>query len=151
MFQGAVALNLDAKGRLAIPARHRDALAVDKGQVVLTAHPHGCCLVYPVPDWNPIRDHVLRAHDNIEEYESLLMSMLQAANSRQSLQQNTDMRKIAAYAAMLAVPTAIAGIYGMNFEEMPELDWVLGYPLVLVVMGLSMLVMFRAFKRSGWL
>ena len=61
MFQGAVALNLDAKGRLAIPARHRDALAVDNGQVVLTAHPHGCCLVYPVPDWNPIRDHVLRA------------------------------------------------------------------------------------------
>lgn len=61
MFQGAVALNLDAKGRLAIPARHRDALAVDKGQVVLTAHPHGCCLVYPVPAWNPIRDHVLRA------------------------------------------------------------------------------------------
>ena len=61
MFQGAVALNLDAKGRLAIPARHRDALAVDNGQVVLTAHPHGCCLVYPVPAWNPIRDHVLRA------------------------------------------------------------------------------------------
>ena len=110
----------------------------------------------PIPDelrpyFHDISDHVLRAHDNIEEYESLLMSMLQAANSRQSLQQNTDMRKIAAYAAMLAVPTAIAGIYGMNFEEMPELDWVLGYPLVLVVMGLSMLVMFRAFKRSGWL
>ena len=61
MFQGAAALNLDAKGRLAIPARHRDALAVDNGQVVLTAHPHGCCLVYPVPSWNPIRDHVLRA------------------------------------------------------------------------------------------
>ena len=59
MFQGAAALNLDAKGRLAIPARHRDALAVDNGQVVLTAHPHGCCLVYPVPAWTPIRDEVL--------------------------------------------------------------------------------------------
>ena len=59
MFQGAAALNLDAKGRLAIPARHRDALAVDNGQVVLTAHPHGCCLVYPVPAWIPIRDEVL--------------------------------------------------------------------------------------------
>ena len=59
MFQGAVALNLDAKGRLAIPARHRDALAVDNGQVLLTAHPHGCCLVYPVPAWIPIRDKVL--------------------------------------------------------------------------------------------
>lgn len=61
MFQGAVALNLDAKGRLAIPARHRDALAVENGQVVLTAHPHGCCLVYPVPAWVPIRDQVLAA------------------------------------------------------------------------------------------
>jgi len=61
MFQGAAALNLDAKGRLAIPARHRDALAVENGQVVLTAHPHGCLLVYPVPAWVPIRDKVLAA------------------------------------------------------------------------------------------
>ncbi|MFU2486004.1 division/cell wall cluster transcriptional repressor MraZ [Thauera sp. WH-1] len=59
MFQGAAALNLDAKGRLAIPARHRDALAVEDGQVVMTAHPHGCVLVYPVPAWVPIRDRVL--------------------------------------------------------------------------------------------
>ncbi len=61
MFQGAVALSLDAKGRLAIPARHRDALAVDSGQLVITAHPHGCLLVYPVPAWVPIRDKVLAA------------------------------------------------------------------------------------------
>lgn len=61
MFQGAVALSLDAKGRLAIPARHRDALAVENGQVVITAHPHGCLLVYPVPAWTPIRDQVLSA------------------------------------------------------------------------------------------
>lgn len=61
MFQGASALSLDAKGRLAIPARHRDALAADDGQVVLTAHPHGCLLVYPVPAWAPIRDQVLAA------------------------------------------------------------------------------------------
>ncbi|NLF52817.1 MAG: division/cell wall cluster transcriptional repressor MraZ [Thauera phenolivorans] len=59
MFQGAAALNLDAKGRLAIPARHRDALAIEDGLVVLTAHPHGCLLVYPVPAWIPIRDLVL--------------------------------------------------------------------------------------------
>jgi MraZ protein len=61
MFQGAAALILDAKGRLAIPARHRDALAIENGQVVLTAHPHGCLLVYPVPAWTPIRDKVLAA------------------------------------------------------------------------------------------
>ena len=61
MFQGATALNLDAKGRLAIPARHRDALAVDNGKIVLLPHPPGCCLGYPVPAWIPIRDQVLAA------------------------------------------------------------------------------------------
>ncbi|MCK9258552.1 MAG: division/cell wall cluster transcriptional repressor MraZ [Azoarcus sp.] len=61
MFQGAAALSLDAKGRLAIPSRHRDALAIENGQVVITAHPHGCLLVYPVPAWTPIRDKVLSA------------------------------------------------------------------------------------------
>lgn len=62
MFQGATALNLDAKGRLAIPARHREALAAASGgRVVLTAHPHRCLLLYPEPAWAPIRDKVLAA------------------------------------------------------------------------------------------
>ncbi|MDR3213395.1 MAG: division/cell wall cluster transcriptional repressor MraZ [Azoarcus sp.] len=61
MFQGASALSLDAKGRLAVPAKHREALTSEDGQVVITAHPHGCLLVYPVPAWTPIRDQVLRA------------------------------------------------------------------------------------------
>jgi len=61
-FQGAAALSLDAKGRLAIPARHRDALMNQcGGNLVLTAHPHGCLLVYPLPDWEPIRDQILAA------------------------------------------------------------------------------------------
>lgn len=62
MFQGATALNLDAKGRLAIPARHRESLAAASGgRVVLTAHPHRCLLLYPEPAWAPIRDQVLAA------------------------------------------------------------------------------------------
>lgn len=62
MFQGATALNLDAKGRLAIPARHREPLAAASGgRVVLTAHPHRCLLLYPEPAWAPIRDKVLAA------------------------------------------------------------------------------------------
>ena len=61
-FQGAAALSLDAKGRLAIPARHREALATaSAGQLVLTAHPHRCLLLYPAPAWEPIRDEVLAA------------------------------------------------------------------------------------------
>jgi MraZ protein len=62
MFQGATALSLDAKGRLAIPARHREALvAASGGQLVLTAHPHRCLLLYPAPAWEPIRAKVLAA------------------------------------------------------------------------------------------
>jgi MraZ protein len=62
MFEGAAALNLDAKGRLAIPSRHRDALvAAAEGSLVLTAHPHRCLLLYPLPAWQPIRDQILKA------------------------------------------------------------------------------------------
>jgi magnesium transporter len=101
--------------------------------------------------FHDLGDHLLRVNDAVESYESLLMTMLQASNARQGLQQNTDMRKMAAYAALLAVPTALAGIYGMNFEHMPELSWRFGYPAVLVVMATILTLMFRAFKRSGWL
>ena len=61
MFQGASELKLDVKGRLAIPSRHREGLVLGDGPVVITAHPHGCLLVYPVPAWEPIRDQVLCA------------------------------------------------------------------------------------------
>jgi MraZ protein len=62
MFEGATALSLDAKGRIAIPARHRDALlAAGEGSLVLTAHPHRCLLLYPAPAWQPIRDQILKA------------------------------------------------------------------------------------------
>jgi len=103
------------------------------------------------PYFHDLADHLLRANDAVESHESLLMTMLQASNARQGLQQNTDMRKMAAYAAMLAVPTAIAGIYGMNFRHMPELAWTFGYPLVLLLMATAVGLMFRAFKRSKWL
>jgi MraZ protein len=60
MFQGASALSLDAKGRLAIPARHRDALTPDGAPLVMTVHPHRCLLVYPLNAWEPIRDQITR-------------------------------------------------------------------------------------------
>lgn len=62
LFQGTTALTLDAKGRLAIPARHREALvAASGGQLVMTAHPHGCLLLFPEKVWAPIREQVLKA------------------------------------------------------------------------------------------
>ena len=76
MFQGAAALSLDAKGRLAIPARHRDALtAAANGSLVLTAHPHRCLLIYPQPEWQPIRDRVL-AGSSLENQSALLKRLL---------------------------------------------------------------------------
>ncbi len=74
-----------------------------------------------------------------------------AATSRQDLQQNNDMRRISAYVAIAAVPTMIAGIYGMNFDFMPELHWRYGYLVILGLMVTVCLVMYRAFKKSGWL
>jgi magnesium transporter len=60
-------------------------------------------------------------------------------------------RKISAIVAIVAVPTMIAGIYGMNFEHMPELGWAVGYPLVLAVMVAICAMLYRYFKRVGWL
>ncbi len=76
MFQGAAALNLDAKGRLAVPSRHREGLAaIADGTLVLTAHPHRCLLIYPLPAWEPIRDKVLQA-PSLEQQSALLKRLL---------------------------------------------------------------------------
>lgn len=103
------------------------------------------------PYFQDIGEHLLRASDTVEASDNLLMTLLMASTSRQDLQQNRDMRKISAWVAMAAVPTMIAGIYGMNFDSMPELHQAWGYPVILGVMAAACLVMYRAFKRSGWL
>lgn len=103
------------------------------------------------PFFRDIGDHLLRANDMVDAFDTALMTMLMASTARQDLQQNRDMRKIAAWAAIIAVPTAIAGIYGMNFDEMPELHWTFGYPMVLVVMAVICFVLYRAFRRSDWI
>ena len=98
-----------------------------------------------------IGEHVLRVADSVETVDNLLLTLLMASTALQDLQQNKDMRKISAWVAIAAVPTAIAAIYGMNFDVMPELDQPWGYPAVLGVMAVTCLLLFRAFKRSGWL
>ena len=68
------------------------------------------------------------------------------------MQQNDDMRKISAGAALVVVPTLIAGIYGMNFDHMPELHWAYGYPFAIALMvGVSPGLLLWFFKKSGWL
>jgi magnesium transporter len=98
-----------------------------------------------------VNDHLLRAHEQLESYRDLLTSVLSANLAQVTVRQNEDVRRISAIVAILAVPTAIAGIYGMNFEHMPELGWTFGYPLVLAVMAMICFVLYRYFKRVGWL
>ncbi|GAA2337997.1 magnesium and cobalt transport protein CorA [Dactylosporangium salmoneum] len=89
--------------------------------------------------------------ERVASYDELLDSILQARLAQVGLDQNNDMRKIAAWAAIAAVPTAIAGIYGMNFDHMPELHWQFGYGLVVAVMASAMVILHRLFRKSGWL
>ena len=103
------------------------------------------------PFFRDVADHLLRSVDHIESYDRLLSDILSAHLAQVSVRQNDDMRKISAWVAIAAVPTAIAGIYGMNFHHFPELGWQYGYPFTLVMMALICAVLFRAFKRSGWL
>ena len=98
-----------------------------------------------------VLDHNIQASDRITSYDDMLSSLVQAAVGKVAMQQNLDMRKISAYVAIAAVPTAIAGIYGMNFDYMPELHQVWGYPAVLVLMLVSCTLLFRAFRRNHWL
>ncbi len=98
-----------------------------------------------------VQDHALRVRDQVTGLDELLTSILQASLARTSLADNEDMRKISAWAGIIALPTAIAGIYGMNFVYMPELDERWGYPAALLVMLLSCLALHRGFKRTGWL
>jgi magnesium transporter len=98
-----------------------------------------------------VNDHLLRIHDQLESYRDLLTSILEANLAQVTVRQNQDVRTISAIVAILAVPTMIAGIYGMNFEHMPELGWTFGYPLVLGVMVAICFGLYRYFKRVGWL
>ena len=103
------------------------------------------------PYFHDLGDHILRVSDLSAQHDVLLGTVLEAARSRQAVQQNDDMRKISAWVAIAAVPTMIAGIYGMNFDFMPELHWELGYYGVLALMVTVCFLLYRAFKRSGWL
>lgn len=98
-----------------------------------------------------VLDHLLRVDDQVDAHNELLTSILNAHLALVAMQQNTDMRKISSWAAIIAVPTAIAGIYGMNFDHMPELHWVIGYPLALTTMVVSCVLVYRRLRKSGWL
>jgi len=112
------------------------------------------------PFFADISDHLLRVIDHAESYDRLLTDVLSAHLAQMSVQQNDDMRRISGWVAIAAVPTMIAGVYGMNFDFMPELtasvqvgdnEFRFGYFVVLAVMAAACTAIYRAFKRSGWL
>lgn len=98
-----------------------------------------------------VNDNLARTVDQVLSFDDLLNSILQARLAQVTVDQNDDMRKIAAWAGIAAVWTAIAGIYGMNFSYMPELNWKYGYPMVLAVSFVASIILYRQFRKSGWL
>jgi magnesium transporter len=98
-----------------------------------------------------VQDHLERMATHVQGYRELLTNILTANLTQVSIRQNEDVRKISAWAAIIAVPTLITGVYGMNFEHMPELTWTFGYPAALGLMALVCLALYRTFHRAGWL
>jgi magnesium transporter len=98
-----------------------------------------------------VEDHLRQVVEHIDSYDALLTDVLNVHLSQVGVQQNDDMRKISAWVAIAAVPTLLAGIFGMNFQYMPGLGWGWGYPAALLLMLAICVVLYRAFRRSGWL
>jgi magnesium transporter len=103
------------------------------------------------PFFRDVNDHLIRISETIETLDTLLSTAFDAHLARISVEQNQDMRKISAWVAIAAVGTLVAGIYGMNFQHMPELGWRYGYGMAIGVMVVASVVLYRMFKKSGWL
>jgi magnesium transporter len=98
-----------------------------------------------------VHDHLLRDAEREAGFRALLSSILQANLTQVQVRQNADMRRVTAWVAILAVPTMIAGIYGMNFDHMPELRWEFGYPAVLTAILVICVALYWRFRQAGWL
>ena len=103
------------------------------------------------PYYRDVYDHILRAADFVDSLRDILSSALEAHLAVVSNRLNEVMKRLTSWGAIILVPTLIAGIYGMNFRHMPELNWLFGYPFALGLMALSAIMLFRVFNRRGWL
>jgi magnesium transporter len=103
------------------------------------------------PYFRDVYDHAIRINEHVDTLRELLTGALEAHLSLTAVAQNDAMKKLAGWAAIIGVPTMVAGIYGMNFKFMPELEWRLGYPAVMAVMLAACGYLYYRFKRSGWL
>ncbi|MGA1858395.1 magnesium/cobalt transporter CorA [Azospirillum sp. 11R-A] len=103
------------------------------------------------PYYRDVQDHVIRVNEQIGSLREVLSFAFETSMILATARQNDVTRKLAAWAAILAVPTAVAGLYGMNFEHMPELHWRYGYPAVLAVIAVVCTALYVRFRRTGWL
>ncbi|HSF47069.1 MAG TPA: magnesium/cobalt transporter CorA [Burkholderiales bacterium] len=103
------------------------------------------------PYFRDVHDHVIRINEAIDNMREALATALSVNVSLTAVGQNEVMKKLAGWAAILAVPTMVGGIYGMNFEYMPELHWKFGYPLVIACVLVVCALIYRRLKRAGWL
>ncbi|WP_312166040.1 magnesium/cobalt transporter CorA [Phenylobacterium sp.] len=117
----------------------------------LEHHEMPCVDLEVRPYFRDVYDHVRRVASLVESLRDVLSSVFEASSLMEQQRQGAITRRLAAWAAILAVPTAIAGIYGMNFEVMPELKWRYGYLMVMVVILAICLFLYTRFKRSKWL
>jgi len=109
-----------------------------------------------VPDtvrsyFRDVDDHLTTVSERVASFDELLTTLVDATLAKITLQQSTDMRKITSWAAIIAVPTMVVGVYGMNFKFMPELTWKFGYPLVMTLIVIACLILYRTFRRNRWL
>ena len=98
-----------------------------------------------------VHDHLFRINASLENIRETIGTAIQVNLSMVTIEESEVNKKLAAWAGIFAVATAFAGVWGMNFKAMPELDWKYGYPVALVVIGATCLVLYRRFKRAGWL
>ena len=103
------------------------------------------------PFFRDVLDHLTQVSETVDGLDQLLSTAFEAHLAQIQVTQNEDMRKISAGVGLVVVPTLIAGVYGMNFDHMPELGWSLGYPFALGLMVVSVTGLWIFFKRSGWL
>jgi magnesium transporter len=98
-----------------------------------------------------VQDHAIQVTERVAGFREILENILSVNLALVGLQQNDELKKVSAWAAILFAPTLIGTIYGMNFEHMPELRWFFGYPFALVLMVLTSVGLYLIFKRRGWL
>ncbi|MFD7064522.1 magnesium and cobalt transport protein CorA [Streptomyces sp. NPDC059906] len=103
------------------------------------------------PFFRNVNSHLTRVNESVDALDRLVSDILSAHLAQMGVRQNNDMRKISAWAAMAAVPTMIAGVYGMNFEHMPELHWIQSYPVAVAVMLVLVALLYRLFKQKEWI